>query len=434
MKKLTKYLYIISFDGLATLDFDYISSLPNFKEFLSQASYCKKVYSVYPSLTYPAHASIVTGKYPKNHGIINNTLLQPNRESPDWYWSRHYIKGDTIYDLAIDKGMTVASLLWPVTAKSRIQYNMPEIFANRFWQNQIMLSLLNGNPLFQFQLNRKFGSLRNGMKEPELDDFIHKSFLYTIKNKKTDITFVHYSDLDSMRHCSGFYSEEAKDALLRHDKRLGEIIYTLKENNMYEDSTIVILGDHSSMDENKIIDLNVLLKSNGYIDVDSSGKIKNYRAIAKNCDGCAYIYLKDKNDSTLTDTLYSLIDNFNKENPCIEEIYKKDTVVKLGADPNCAFMVEAKKGFYFLDDVEEDIIRHVEPGDINRFRNITKATHGYSPYKKDYTTVFMASGRGIKKNVVIDTMNLVDEGPTMAKLLGIEMKDADGKIIDEILE
>lgn len=111
MEKLTKYLYIISFDGLATLDFKYISSLPNFKKFLAEASYCKKVYSVYPSLTYPAHASIVTGKYPKNHGIVNNTLLQPNRKSPDWYWDRQYIKGDTIYDLAIDRGMTVAALL-----------------------------------------------------------------------------------------------------------------------------------------------------------------------------------------------------------------------------------------------------------------------------------------------------------------------------------
>ncbi|WP_446899271.1 ectonucleotide pyrophosphatase/phosphodiesterase [Clostridium sp. LBM24168] len=434
MKKITKYLYIISFDGLSTLDFKYISSLPNFKKFLSRASYCKNVYSVYPSLTYPAHTSIVTGKYPKNHRIVNNTLLQPSRKSPDWYWNRQYIKGDTIYDLAIDEGMKVAALLWPVTAKSRIQYNMPEIFANRFWQNQIVVSLLNGSPLFQFQLNRKFGSLRNGIKQPELDNFTHKSFLYTIKDKKTDITFVHYSDLDSMRHCNGFYSDEANAALSRHDKRLGEIIDTLKENNMYEDSTIIILGDHSSLDEDKIIDLNALLKNNGYIDTDRRGKIKNYQAIAKNCDGCAYIYLKNKDDKLLVDKLCSLIDNFNTKTQCIEEIYKRDIVMRLGADPNCAFMVEAKKGFYFLDDVEEDIIRYIKPGDENILHNITRATHGYLPYKKDYTTIFMASGRGIKKGIVIDNMNLIDEGPTIAKLLGIELKDADGKIIDEILE
>ncbi|NLU08248.1 MAG: alkaline phosphatase family protein [Clostridiales bacterium] len=433
MERLTKHLYIISFDGLSTLDFDYISSLPNFKRFLFRASYCKNVYSVYPSLTYPAHTSIVTGKYPKNHGIVNNTLLQPNRKSPDWYWSRKYIKGSTIYDLAIDRGMTVAALLWPVTANSRIQYNMPEVFANRSWQNQATVSMLNGSPLFQFQLNRKFGFIRNGIKEPELDDFTHQSFLYTIKNKKTDIVFVHYSDLDSMRHCSGFYSKEAKDALLRHDKRLGEIIDVLKENDI-KDSTVIILGDHSSMDEDKIIDLNVLLKNKGYIDVDKKGKIKSYQAIAKNCDGCAYIYLKNRDDKLLADEVYSLIYNFNRKIQCIEKIYRKDAVIRLGADPNCTFMVEAKKGFYFLDDIDQDIIRHIKPGEEDRFHNITRATHGYLPYRKNYTTVFMARGKGIKNGAVIDSMNLVDEGPTIAKLLGIELKDADGKIINEILE
>lgn len=74
MERLTKHLIVVSFDGLSTLDFDKISRLPNFKAFIDKASICKKVYSVYPSLTYPAHTTIVTGKYPKNHGIINNTL------------------------------------------------------------------------------------------------------------------------------------------------------------------------------------------------------------------------------------------------------------------------------------------------------------------------------------------------------------------------
>ena len=31
MNALSKYLYVISLDGLSTLDFQYISTLPNFK-------------------------------------------------------------------------------------------------------------------------------------------------------------------------------------------------------------------------------------------------------------------------------------------------------------------------------------------------------------------------------------------------------------------
>lgn len=433
MKRMTKYLYIISFDGLCTLDFDYISSLPNFKNFLSDASYCKNVYSVYPTLTYPAHTSIVTGKYPKNHGIVNNTLFQPNRKIPDWYWSRKYIRGQTLYDIAIDSGMKVAALLWPVTAKSKIQYNLPEIFANRPWYNQSIVSMFNGSPIFEFNLERKFGYLRDGIKQPDLDNFIHRSFIYTIESIKPDITFVHYSELDAMRHVNGFYSKEAKKSLERHDRRLGEIFETLERCNMYKDSTIIVLGDHGSIDESKIININVLLKDNGYIKVNSKGKIISYRAILKNCDGCAYIYIDDKKDENLINEIYSLIDSFNDKYDCIDKIYRNNEVVKLGADPDCSLMLEAKRGFYFLDDVEGKLIRTVDEEKVNRMRNITRATHGYSPYKKNYTTVFIARGKGVKKGVLIDHMNLVDEGPTIAKLLGIDLEGADGRVIDKIL-
>ncbi|AKN30236.1 phosphodiesterase [Clostridium carboxidivorans P7] len=434
MKRISKHLIVVSFDGLSTLDFEIIQSLPNFKKFIDESSYCKNVYSVYPTLTYPAHVTIVTGKYPKNHGIINNTLLQPGRRSPDWYWQRKYVKGETLYDIAIDSGMKVAALLWPVTAKSSIQYNMPEIFANRPWQNQIMVSLFNGSPLFQISLNNRFGALRDGIRQPNLDNFTHESLLYTIKEKKPDLILVHYTDLDTMRHHHGFNSKEAEEALKRHDRRLGDIIETLKKNNIYDDSTIIALGDHSSIDEDKIINLNILLKENGYIKVDTSGNIIDYKAIVKNCDGSAYVYVKDIQNKKLIYEIRDLIDNFNKEHKCIEAVLTKDEARGLGADPQCAMMLEANRGYYFLDHVEGEIIKNIEPHEAGRIPDVTNATHGYSPFKEEYTTVFMAAGCGIKKGAAIEKMNLVDEGPTMAKLLGLELKDVDGRIIEEILE
>lgn len=434
MERRTKYLIVISFDGLSTLDFEYISTLPNFKKYLGGASYSKKVYSIYPTLTYPAHTTIVTGRYPKNHGIVNNTKLQLNIKYSDWYWQRKYIKGETLYDEAIKNGMKVAALLWPVTGKSKIQYNMPEIFANRPWKNQIMVSLCNGSPLYQLELNKRFGHLRQGTKQPYLDNFVHESLLYTLKNKKPDVTLVHYVDLDSMRHHYGFNSKEAKEALERHDKRLGEIIKTLKDSDIYEESTIVVLGDHSSLDEDKIISLNVLLRERGYIDVNSSGKITAYRAILKNCDGSAYIYVKDKKDSKLIDEIYEIIKKFNEKYNCIEDIYDSKEAAKLGADPNCTFMLEAEKGYYFADNMYGEYISHIKPGELGKSYHVTKATHGYSPFKKDYTTVFMMSGKGINKGVVLEQMNLIDEGPTMAKLLGLELKNADGRIITQFLK
>lgn len=434
MGRKTKYLYVISLDGLSSLDFDYISSLPNFSEFLKNASYSKIVYSVYPSLTYPAHATIVTGKYPKNHGVINNTLFQPERKSPDWNWFKRYIKGDNLFDMAINNGMKVASLLWPVTGKSRIQYNMPEIFANRPWENQIIVSLKSGSPLYQIELNRMFGHLRDGKNQPNLDNFVHQAFLYTINNKRPDITFVHYTDIDTIRHKHGFNSMEAIKALERHDERLGDIVKTLKTQNIYEESTIIILGDHSSLDSDKIINLNVLLKNKGYIEVNEKGKIKDFKAIIKACDGSAYLYLKNRADMELKKEISKLIEKFNRAEGCIEKVYTSSEAEAFGADPECTLMLEAGKGYYFSDNINGEIIKKIQYEEAGRVSGIHINTHGYSPYKKDYTTVFMASGKGIKKNIVIDKMNLVDEGPTIANLMGFELQNADGRVIREFLE
>lgn len=423
MPRITEHLIVISFDALATPDFGQVKTLPNFKVFLEAGTHCKNVTSVYPTLTYPAHTSIVTGRYPKDHGIVNNTMLQPQRESPDWYWQRRYIKGETLYDRAIDQGLKVASLLWPVTGKSRIQYNMPEIFANRAWQNQILVSLFNGSPLYQWKLNRRFGHLRNGLAQPELDHFVHRSLLYTLSEYKPDLTLVHFTDLDAQKHRYGCDSSQAHEAIKRYDQKLGEIVQLLREKDMYEKSTIVVLGDHGALNEDKVIYLNTLLARHGLIKT-VNGRIKSWQAIMKNCDGSCYIYLKDRNDQALKQTLAGILEELQKgTGNGIEAVYSAEEARALGADPECAFMVEAREGYYFKDGIHHDLIKTIEEED--RKKGFTAATHGYSPFKPGYTTLFMAAGRGISKGQAIDGMALIDEGPLLAYLLGLKLEQAE---------
>ncbi len=124
-----KPLIIISFDGLATEDIAYLREKPGFKRFLAHASGSAHVKSIYPSVTYPAHASIITGCYPRRHGIVDNTKNQPERyQNPDWFWYKKDIKVETLYEIAKQKGYSVGALLWPTTGRADIDYNMPEIF------------------------------------------------------------------------------------------------------------------------------------------------------------------------------------------------------------------------------------------------------------------------------------------------------------------
>ncbi len=424
----SRRVIVISLDALGSIDFETVRQLPNFKKFLKYASYSSQVTSIYPSLTYPAHATIVTGRTPAHHGVVNNTLLQPERSSPDWCWQRKYIKGTTLYDEALDRGLKVAALLWPVTAKSRITWNMPEIFANRPWSNQILTSMANGTLGYQLTMNQKFGKLRDGKRQPALDNFTQAALKYTLRTCRPDLTLAHMTDLDSQRHDHGVCSEEAQEALERHDRRIGELLSVMKHCGMdiRRDTTLVLLGDHSQMDVRNVVLLNKIFREQGYLKV-KKGKISEWKVICRNCDGSAYVYIRKEGlDSSeqirLKNEVYDLL-RVMKQDPDngIAAIYSKKKAEELGADPECTFMLEARKGFYFQDEL-----------DVNEIPAIQKATHGYHPGRQDYQTVFMIAGPDIRPGIDIGEMSLLDEGPTIAEIMGLTLPDADGRVLREI--
>ncbi|MEH7747799.1 ectonucleotide pyrophosphatase/phosphodiesterase [Neobacillus drentensis] len=434
MNRLTDHLIIISFDCLSALDFPLLSELPHFQTILKNGALVKNVKSIYPSVTYPCHTTIVTGNYPNRHGVINNTRLQPGRLSPDWNWFRDSIQGTTLYDEAKKANLTTSALLWPVTAKANIDYNMPEIFANRPWHNQILVSLMSGSPRFQWDLNRKYGHIRNGLNQPELDNFVLESTVDTIKTKKPNLLMVHFTDLDTQRHYHGFSSEDALAAIERHNYRLGRIINALKESGIFENSTVVALGDHSALDENKAINLNVLFHEKGLITSNGKGKIINWKAYCKSCDGSAYIYIKDHYDTSTLHEVRQLVDSLlNNPESGIESALTGAQASEKGADEACAFMLEAQKGYFFLEDFEGEFIKIITKEDVSRDHKYTLACHGYSPEKEEYGTIFMAAGKGIQA-VTLPSIRLIDEGPTFARLLGFDLGQTDGRVIEEILK
>ena len=426
-----KYVIVISFDAVSEEDLEFLSKQPNFSKLIKNGALIKNVESVYPSLTYPAHATIVTGKYPKNHGVINNTVLDFKNDNPDWYWYRKYIKGDTIFDLAEKSGMKTCSILWPVTARSKITYNMPEIFCTKRYDNQILKSALAGSKIYQVNMNKKFGYLRQGMEEPYLDNFATEVAKKTIRELKPNLILLHLIDSDSQKHKYGIENKEVIESLKSHDERLGEIIESLKLAGIYEDSTIIALGDHSQINVNNVIKLNSILMKNDLINVNGN-KIKSYKAIAKSCDGSSYIYLKNKNDVETRKKVRDILNELkNKYSNVIEEVYNNEEIKNLGADINASFMIEAKRGYYFIDDFLGEAIEVID--ESSKIKHKLRASHGYLPSRDNYKTFFIAYGKTIKKGVVLEKGKLINHGPTIAKILEIDLRDCDGIVEERIL-
>jgi predicted AlkP superfamily pyrophosphatase or phosphodiesterase len=98
-------------------------------------------------------------------------------------------------------------------------------------------------------------------------------------------------------------------------------------------------------------------------------------------------------------------------------------------DGDFTYVLEAKDGYVFKNNITDKLIKHRAA-----VRNAFQAEHGQLPTHPDLKTLFLAKGPMIKKGTRVETAHLVDEGPTLAKMLGLKMENISGKVLEEIFE
>ncbi len=127
------HVIMISIDGLVP---DYYTApgriglrVPSLVQMKLGGAYADGVEGVYPSVTYPAHTTLITGVRPAVHGIIQNRIFEAPTapHTREWYWFSSALKSETLWGLAKKAGLVSAAVGWPVTVGADIDYNMPEI-------------------------------------------------------------------------------------------------------------------------------------------------------------------------------------------------------------------------------------------------------------------------------------------------------------------
>ena len=123
---------VISLDGLDVRYLqkrdEYGLKIPTLRRLMNDGVMAQVV-GVYPSVTYPSHATIVTGATPQRHGIYGNELFEtPDKlQTGSWHWYSSEIRADTLWTAAARRKLTTAMISWPVSAGAG-DYNFPEIW------------------------------------------------------------------------------------------------------------------------------------------------------------------------------------------------------------------------------------------------------------------------------------------------------------------
>lgn len=112
-------LILISLDGFR---WDYCDTYPaeaaTLRTLRREGVSTRGLIPVFPSNTFPNHYSIVTGRYPATHGIINNDFFDPglgqffNYNQPNSVRDPRWWSGEPIWVTAIKQGRPAATSFW----------------------------------------------------------------------------------------------------------------------------------------------------------------------------------------------------------------------------------------------------------------------------------------------------------------------------------
>lgn len=392
---------LLSLDALYKEDLSRFGEGSFLGDWLAHAAVCTQVKTVFPALTYPAHTTLVTGCDPASHGIGQNQPFQPgiSAENRAWYWDAAKVKRPSLFDAVAGAGGRCASILWPVTGKSRaIRWNFPEVLALP-GENQVLKMLQYGSAPWILRMELLHGRKRVSIHEPHLSDYATLLACDVIRRHQPELTAVHLVDLDEMRHRHGTHAPEAGEALDRLAGRVETVWQRMQRTPGMEDALLALVSDHGQADVTRTVNLTRALAQAGM--GDSFGVQSNGMSA----------YLIPTAADAQSEPLAAYLRGHG-EALGVAHVYDRRELDRLGCIAGVALAVEAAPGVVFSDGLPQ--------------AKREKATHGFGPGHPAENCLFAVRGRGIREGAALPAMPMRDVAPTLAGLMGVPMPRAEG--------
>ena len=424
---------IISLDGLDVRYLqkrdEYGLKIPTLRR-LMKDGVMGQVVGVYPSVTYPSHTTIVTGTTPLRHGIYGNEIFErpDTPQTGSWQWYARDIRAETLWDAAARKGLKTSLISWPVGVGAG-DYNFPEIWKPSGTREESRLVIkANARPVgLVEELERRDPALYRNVNKDEGDDMRTRFAEYVISEKKPELVLVHLFDLDHFEHDYGPFTPEAFAMLEKVDGYVARLIAALERAGTLSETAVFIVSDHGFLPVSKRIYPGVVLARAGLLklleekdagEVSVRTVVTDWRAATQITGGSCAIILRDRKDQEAYHKALAAFKDFaNGEGLGALRVIEETEVRRLETNPNASFILEAMDGYHFEAGYSGEAVKPAK----------LRGQHGFLPTR--YYTSFIAFGAGVGKRGTLGTIRLIDEGPTMARLLGFKLRDAEGRAL-----
>lgn len=420
------HVVIISLDGFPAraLDDPYLP-VPTLRRLIANGAAATSMRPVNPTVTWANHTSMITGVPPARHGVIFNGLLvhkpgQPPVVEP-WRDRAEMVHVRTLYDAVHDAGMTTAQVDWVAI------WNAPTIT----WEFRERPDVKETIPREMIQAGL--------IAEADVAAFSSKNIVwrdevwtsaaaFILKQHKPNLMMFHLLNLDSTEHRYGPDTPAAMTTMAHLDAQVARIVDTVEQAGLTARTTFVIVSDHGFKTVKRQIRLNAAFEKAGLLKM-ADGKVASADAYAVPEGGSALVYV------TVPDTTGDVLRRARQALDGIEgiervvepaEYHQFGLPLPSESDQMGPFLVLGKPGYAFAADFSGPVVIDAPAASLG--------THGYVATDPELQAIFIASGRGVKPGVRLDGVSNLDIAPTLARLLGVELKDMQGRVLSEILK
>jgi predicted AlkP superfamily pyrophosphatase or phosphodiesterase len=415
-----KRVILVSLDGMLPDTYVHPDAhglrVPTLRWLVQNGAVSSGVESVFPTLTYPSHTSMVTGVNPGKHGIVSNGTFDPTETDMDsWRWYAEDIKVEPVWRLAQRAGDDTAIVHWPVTLGADVKWILPEFWRAKDVQDQKLMRVVSTPGLLDDVAKEQPGFWNRYVPPQASDDSLTDVALHILKHGEPRLLLLHLVGIDGAQHRHGIDSAEAHAAIENDDAQLARIFATLDELGQRADTAVMVVSDHGFRAASKMVRPCALLREAGLVTV-VGGKVASWKASALSNSGSTYVYVQDPADYATREVVRALFAAKSAQaDSGIGRLYEASEIRARGGDPAAFLAVEAAADYQFGGGCTTD---YVAPPQY-------VATHGFDPKRPEMQASLLMVGPGIAHGMV-ENAHIVDVGPTIAAWLGLAMPNVDG--------
>jgi hypothetical protein len=394
-------------------------SMPTLLALAEAGVAAERVDAVVPPAVYPAHATLVTGLAPQEHGVRADRLLGERGVRRERASHVSLLEGTTLWQQVAARGGAVAALDWPSTLGAAIPLLVPDVVPARRGEQWAEIVARASSPAMAPLLAG--APAEAGAPGAERDAWLVSAACTLLRSPGAPrLLLLRMSGTEVALARGGPHGAEARAAFAAADGELENLLRCLAEGGHLERGALAVGGDRAPVPVHSALRPNALLAQANLLATARDGGVDAWRALVRSNGGSAFVYARDAESAVAA---RRLLDEEASRTGAFRVVRAEEMIAR-EADPEAWFGLEAELGFVFLDDA---VGAAVAPA-------VARAAGGYLLGRPELSPGFVAFGRGVRRGIRVPAMRQLDVAPTLARLLGVELAEARGRTLSGLLQ